>query len=97
MLRYLTTPALHDPGSLDRCFRVFLLIHIVPAIPFSRCSAKAQPERTLRPPSCLRPGRPLGQQYLHYWNRSARRLRKSIRYGQSVGSLVAQRYPYTCN
>jgi len=39
---------------------------------------------------------PLGQQYLHYWNRVLHGdFGKSIRYGQSVGSLVAQRYPYT--
>ena len=39
---------------------------------------------------------PLGQQYWHYWKGVLHGdFGRSIRYGQTVGSLVAQRYPYT--
>jgi ABC-type dipeptide/oligopeptide/nickel transport system permease component len=39
---------------------------------------------------------PLGQQYLNYWKGVLHGdLGRSIRYGQGVSKLIAQRYPYT--
>ena len=39
---------------------------------------------------------PLGQQYLHYWKGVVHGdLGPSLRFNQNVGSLIAQRYPYT--
>ena len=76
---------------------VFLLIHIVPGDPIQQMlgeGAAATDIAAARHAYGL--DVPLGQQYLHYWNRVLHGdFGKSIRYGQSVGSLVAQRYPYT--
>src|SRR5258708_13554481 len=39
---------------------------------------------------------PLGEQYLHYWKGVLHGdLGPSLRFNQGVGSLIAQRYPYT--
>jgi ABC-type dipeptide/oligopeptide/nickel transport system permease component len=76
---------------------VFLLIHIVPGDPIQQMLGEGAAGADI---AAARHAYgldvPLGQQYLHYWNRVLHGdFGKSIRYGQSVGSLVAQRYPYT--
>jgi peptide/nickel transport system permease protein len=76
---------------------VFLLIHIVPGDPIQQMLGEGAAGTDL---AAARHAYgldvPLGQQYVHYWNRLLHGdFGRSIRYGQSVGSLVAQRYPYT--
>src|SRR5882724_5970933 len=76
---------------------VFLLIHIVPGDPIQQMLGEGAAGTDI---AAARHAYgldvPIGQQYLHYWNRVLHGdFGKSIRYGQSVGSLVAQRYPYT--
>jgi peptide/nickel transport system permease protein len=76
---------------------VFLLIHIVPGDPIQQMLGEGAAGTDI---AAARHAYgldvPLGQQYLQYWNRVLHGdFGKSIRYGQSVGSLVAQRYPYT--
>jgi peptide/nickel transport system permease protein len=76
---------------------VFLLIHIVPGDPILAILGEgATPADTaaLRHQYWL--DRPLGVQYVHYWDRVLHGdLGESIRLHDSVAHLVAQRYPYT--
>jgi len=98
MLRYLTQRLLYMiPVVWIVVSAVFLLIHIVPGDPIQQMLGEGVAAADL---AAARHAYgldvPLGQQYLHYWNRVLHGdFGKSIRYGQSVGSLVAQRYPYT--
>lgn len=98
MLRYLTQRLLYMvPVVWIVVSAVFLLIHIVPGDPIQQMLGEGAAGADL---AAARHAYgldvPLGQQYLHYWNRVLHGdFGKSIRYGQSVGSLVAQRYPYT--
>ncbi len=76
---------------------VFLLIHIVPGDPILAILGEgATPADTdaLRHKYYL--DQPLGRQYVHYWNGVLHGdLGDSIRLHDSVGHLIAQRYPYT--
>jgi peptide/nickel transport system permease protein len=98
MLRYLAQRLLYMvPVVWIVVSAVFLLIHIVPGDPIQQMLGEGAAGADL---AAARHAYgldvPLGQQYLHYWNRVLHGdFGKSIRYGQSVGSLVAQRYPYT--
>jgi len=98
MPRYLTQRLLYMiPVVWIVVSAVFLLIHIVPGDPIQQMLGEGVAAADL---AAARHAYgldvPLGQQYLHYWNRVLHGdFGKSIRYGQSVGSLVAQRYPYT--
>jgi ABC-type dipeptide/oligopeptide/nickel transport system permease component len=98
MLRYLAQRMLYMvPVVWIVVSAVFLLIHIVPGDPIQQMLGEGAAGADI---AAARHAYgldvPLGQQYLHYWNRVLHGdFGKSIRYGQSVGSLVAQRYPYT--
>ncbi len=98
MLRYVTQRLLYMiPVVWIVVSAVFLLIHIVPGDPIQQMLGEGAAGADL---AAARHAYgldvPLGRQYLHYWNRVLHGdFGKSIRYGQSVGSLVAQRYPYT--
>ncbi len=98
MLRHLTQRLLYMiPVVWIVVSAVFLLIHIVPGDPIQQMLGEGAAGADI---AAARHAYgldvPLGQQYLHYWNRVLHGdFGKSIRYGQSVGSLVAQRYPYT--
>jgi len=98
MLRYLTRRLLYMiPVVWIVVSAVFLLIHIVPGDPIQQMLGEGAANTDI---AAARHAYgldiPLGQQYIHYWNRVLHGdFGKSIRYGQSVGSLVAQRYPYT--
>jgi peptide/nickel transport system permease protein len=98
MLRYLAQRLLYMiPVVWIVVSAVFLLIHIVPGDPIQLMLGEGAAGTDL---AAARHAYgldvPLTQQYLHYWNRVLHGdFGKSIRYGQSVGSLVAQRYPYT--
>lgn len=98
MLRYLTQRLLYTiPVVWIVVSAVFLLIHIVPGDPIQQMLGEGAAGADL---AAARHAYgldvPLGQQYLHYWNRVLHGdFGRSIRYGQSVGSLVAQRYPFT--
>src|SRR5437660_8315422 len=76
---------------------VFLLIHLVPGDPILQMlgeSAPATDVQAARHQYGL--DVPLGQQYIHYWKGVLHGdLGPSVRFNQSVTSLIAQRYPYT--
>jgi ABC-type dipeptide/oligopeptide/nickel transport system permease component len=98
MIRYLafrivsTLPVIWLVVSL-----VFLLIHLVPGDPIQQMLGEGAPVADLQ---AVRHAYgldlPLGQQYLNYWKGVLHgNLGLSIRYGQGVNKLIAQRYPYT--
>jgi peptide/nickel transport system permease protein len=98
MLRYLAQRLLYMvPVVWIVVSAVFLLIHIVPGDPIQQMLGEGAAGADIAAARhAFGLDVPLGQQYLHYWNRVLHGdFGKSIRYGQSVGSLVAQRYPYT--
>ena len=76
---------------------VFLLIHLVPGDPIQQMlgeGAAATDIQAARHAYGL--DAPLGTQYMRYWSGVLRgNLGSSIRFNQSVTSLIAQRYPYT--
>jgi peptide/nickel transport system permease protein len=76
---------------------VFLLIHLVPGDPIQQMlgeGAAAADLQAARHAYGL--DVPIGQQYLHYWNGVLHgNLGKSIRFNQSVASIVLQAYPAT--
>jgi peptide/nickel transport system permease protein len=76
---------------------VFLLIHLVPGDPILQMLGEGAPAADV---AATRHAYgldvPLGQQYLHYWKGVLRGdLGPSLRFNQSVSSLILQRYPYT--
>ena len=76
---------------------VFLLIHLVPGDPILQMLGDGAAPTDL---TALRHqyglDLPLGQQYIHYWVRVAHGdLGSSIRLHDTVGHLIAMRYPYT--
>ncbi|MCI0403994.1 MAG: ABC transporter permease [Acidobacteria bacterium] len=76
---------------------VFLLIHIVPGDPIQQMlgegAASADIEKARRDYGL---DAPLAEQYVSYWKGLVRGdLGKSIRFDRDVGSLIAERYPYT--
>lgn len=76
---------------------VFLLIHLVPGDPVLQMLGEGVPASDV---AAVRHAYgldvPLGQQYLHYWEGVLHGdLGPSLRFNQSVSSLVLKRYPYT--
>src|SRR5207245_775475 len=98
MLRYLflrvlyTLPVIWLVVSL-----VFLLIHLVPGDPIEQMlgeGAVAADLQAARHAYGL--DLPLGRQYINYWKGVLHGdLGTSVRFNQSVGTLIVQRYPYT--
>ena len=98
MIRYLavriltTLPVIWLVVSL-----VFLLIHLVPGDPIQQMLGEGVPAADLQAARhAYGLDLPLGQQYVNYWTGVLHGdLGLSIRYGQGVSKLIAQRYPYT--
>src|SRR5437588_6698031 len=98
MLRYLLTRLLYMVPVLWLVVSVvFLLIHLVPGDPIQQmlgegaASADIQATRHAYGLDV-----PLGRQYINYWKGVLHGdLGPSLRFNQSVSSLVAQRYPFT--
>jgi peptide/nickel transport system permease protein len=76
---------------------VFLLIHLVPGDPIQQMLGEGAPAVDLQAARhAYGLDVPLAAQYIGYWKGVAHGdLGLSIRFNQSVRSLVAQRYPYT--
>jgi ABC-type dipeptide/oligopeptide/nickel transport system permease component len=76
---------------------VFLLIHLVPGDPILQMLGEGAPAADIAATRHLYGlDVPLGTQYLHYWNGVVHGdLGPSLRFNQSVTSLILQRYPYT--
>ena len=76
---------------------VFLLIHLVPGDPILQMLGEGAPATDIQAARhAYGLDVPLGQQYLHYWNGVLHgNLGPSLRFNQSVTTLIAQRYPYT--
>jgi len=76
---------------------VFLLIHLVPGDPIQQMLGEGAPAADIQATRHLYGlDVPLGQQYLNYWKGVLHGdLGRSLRFNQSVSSLIAQRYPYT--
>jgi ABC-type dipeptide/oligopeptide/nickel transport system permease component len=76
---------------------VFLLIHLVPGDPIQQMLGEGAPAADLQAARhAYGLDLPLGQQYLNYWKGVLQgNLGVSLRYNQSVGKLLRQRYPYT--
>src|SRR6516164_145358 len=89
---FLTLPVVWLVVSL-----VFLLIHIVPGDPILQMLGEGATPADI---GALRHqyglDQPIRNQYLHYWNGVLHgNLGESILLHDSVGHLIAQRYPYT--
>jgi ABC-type dipeptide/oligopeptide/nickel transport system permease component len=76
---------------------VFLLIHLVPGDPILQMLGEGAPARDVEAARhAYGLDIPVSQQYLRYWKGVlCGDLGPSLRYGQSVSKLIAQRYPYT--
>ena len=76
---------------------VFLMIHLVPGDPIAQMLGEGAPPADIAATRHLYGlDAPLGEQYLHYWKGVLHGdLGRSIRYNQSVGKLLVQRYPFT--
>jgi peptide/nickel transport system permease protein len=76
---------------------VFLLIHLVPGDPILQMLGEGVPAADLQAARhAYGLDLPLNQQYLNYWKGVVHgNLGLSLRYNQSVGKLLVQRYPYT--
>ena len=76
---------------------VFLLIHLVPGDPvLAMLGDGATPADSAKLRHELALDQPLHVQYAHYWNGVLHGdLGQSIRLHESVGKLIAERYPYT--
>jgi ABC-type dipeptide/oligopeptide/nickel transport system permease component len=76
---------------------VFLLIHLVPGDPILQMLGEGAPAADIAATRHLYGlDVPLWQQYLHYWNGVLHGdLGPSLRFNQSVTSLILHRYPYT--
>src|SRR5438132_6739344 len=98
MLRYLSLRLLYTlPVVWLVVSLVFLLIHLVPGDPILQMLGESAPATDIQA-ARHQYGLdvPLGQQYLHYWKGVFHGdLGPSVRFNQSVTSLIAQRYPYT--
>ena len=98
MLRYLSLRLLYTlPVVWLVVSLVFLLIHLVPGDPILQMLGESAPATDIQA-ARHQYGLdvPLGQQYIHYWKGALHGdLGPSVRFNQSVTSLIAQRYPYT--
>jgi ABC-type dipeptide/oligopeptide/nickel transport system permease component len=76
---------------------VFLLIHLVPGDPILQMLGEGAPAADIAATRHMYGlDAPLAQQYLHYWRGVLHGdLGPSLRFNQSVSSLIVQRYPYT--
>ncbi len=76
---------------------VFLLIHLVPGDPVQQMLGEGTPAADIQAARhAYGLDAPLGTQYARYWAGVLHgNLGLSIRFNQSVSSLIAQRYPYT--
>jgi ABC-type dipeptide/oligopeptide/nickel transport system permease component len=76
---------------------VFFLIHLVPGDPILQMLGEGAPAADIQATRhAYGLDLPLGRQYLNYWKGVFHGdLGPSVRFNQSVGSLVVQRYPYT--
>jgi ABC-type dipeptide/oligopeptide/nickel transport system permease component len=76
---------------------VFLLIHLVPGDPILQMLGEGAPATDIQAARhAYGLDVPLGQQYIHYWEGVLHGdLGPSLRFNQSVSSLIAERYPYT--
>ena len=98
MLRYLLHRVLYTlPVVWLVVSLVFLLIHLVPGDPVLQMLGEGAPATDVQAARhAYGLDVPLGQQYLHYWKGVLRGdLGPSLRFNQNVGTLIAQRYPYT--
>ena len=98
MLRYLSLRLLYTvPVVWLVVSLVFLLIHLVPGDPILQMLGESAPAADVEAARhAYGFDVPLGQQYLHYWKGVLHGdLGPSVRFNQSVTSLIAQRYPYT--
>src|SRR6478736_7153771 len=98
MFRYLATRLLYMVPVIWLVVSVvFLLIHLVPGDPIQQMlgeNAAGADVQAARHAYGL--DLPLGQQYINYWKGVLHGdLGQSLRFSQHVGTLVAQRYPYT--
>jgi ABC-type dipeptide/oligopeptide/nickel transport system permease component len=76
---------------------VFLLLHLVPGDPILQMLGEGAPVTDVAATRHVYGlDVPLWQQYLHYWKGVLHGdLGPSLRFNQSVGSLIVHRYPYT--
>ena len=76
---------------------VFLLIHLVPGDPIAQMLGEGAPAADIEATRhAYGLDTPLTEQYIHYWKGVLRGdLGLSLRYNQTVSSLIAQRYPLT--
>src|SRR6476660_2169215 len=98
MLRYVALRVLYTlPVVWLVVSLVFLLIHLVPGDPILQMLGESAPAADVEAARhAYGFDVPLRQQYLHYWKGVLRGdLGPSVRFNQSVTSLIAQRYPYT--
>ncbi|MBZ5615447.1 MAG: ABC transporter permease [Acidobacteriia bacterium] len=98
MLRYFTTRVLYTlPVVWLVVSVVFLLIHLVPGDPILQMLGEGAPAADIQATRhAYGLDVPLGEQYLHYWKGVLHGdLGPSVRFNQSVTSLIVQRYPYT--
>jgi ABC-type dipeptide/oligopeptide/nickel transport system permease component len=98
MLRYLTLRVLYTlPVIWLVVSLVFLLIHLVPGDPILQMLGEGAPASDIQATRhAYGLDAPLGQQYIHYWKGVLHAdLGPSLRFHQSVSSLITQRYPYT--
>jgi ABC-type dipeptide/oligopeptide/nickel transport system permease component len=97
-LRYLVVRALYALPVLWLVVSVvFLLIHLVPGDPILQMLGEGAPAADAAATRhAYGLDASLGQQYLHYWKGVLHGdLGPSLRFNQSVGKLIVQRYPYT--
>jgi len=98
MLRSLFSRALYTIPVLWLVVSVvFLLIHLVPGDPILQMLGEGAPAADIAATRhAYGLDAPLGQQYLHYWKGVLHgSLGPSLRYNQSVTSLIIERYPFT--
>jgi ABC-type dipeptide/oligopeptide/nickel transport system permease component len=98
MLRYLSLRMLYTlPVVWLVVSLVFLLIHLVPGDPILQMLGEGTPATDIQAARhAYGLDLPLGEQYMRYWKGVLHGdLGPSLRFNQSVSSLIAQRYPYT--
>src|SRR2546421_166440 len=98
MLRYLSLRMLSTSPVLWLVVSVvFLLMHLVPGDPILQMLGEGAPVTDVAATRHLYGlDVPLWEQYLHYWKGVVPGdLGPSLRFNQSVGSLIVHRYPYT--
>ncbi len=98
MLRYISVRLLYTlPVVWLVVSVVFLLIHLVPGDPILQMLGEGAPATDIQAARhAYGLDTSLGQQYVQYWQGVLHgNLGLSVRFNQSVTSLIAQRYPYT--